>query len=188
MNLDCDKLFAVGNIVGLRNTDLNRIFVHEIFEEEMQENVNKYSHINWSRYENQDLSCGDFKIEYIIRLDEHGNIVDKLFDRERDMVVYEPMPELKAGTFGEVIWCNKGVFDTPKSEKFVVIGNGNVLYEDGGCDALESLCSVVNSDSWGFVITKVYDDWCCTYKCCTERQVIWDNPEYQEYLNSNTNQ
>ena len=99
---DYDKLFAEGNIVGIKNCYENFIFNQVIDSSEPGFWIDGYK--------NNELSCKkqyvvsnktkysyttDFEIQYITRLDEHGNVVEKLFDRERDIKPEpESMPEL----------------------------------------------------------------------------------------------
>ena len=98
---DYDKLFAEDNIIILKNKQLNKIFP-SVIEERKFWGDNGY--VDWFKYFNDRLSFYttnfDFEIQYIIRLDEHGNVVKKLFDRKRDMKPEaDPMPELKDGMF-----------------------------------------------------------------------------------------
>lgn len=69
---DYDKLFAEGNIIGLLYPDGEIVPIPCKFRKTSNvENLNKY-------YGNENLSCEEYKIQYIIRLDEHGNVVEKL--------------------------------------------------------------------------------------------------------------
>lgn len=99
---DYDKLFAEGNVVGLRNKQQNRIFPSPVCGREYW---GKEGYVDWRDYYNESLSTTEdknqkytFEIMYVVRLDKHGNVVEKLFDRDRDMEP-EPMPELKTGMF-----------------------------------------------------------------------------------------
>ena len=102
---DYDKLFADENVIGIKNCYRDKVFNNV---------VDVTTSVIWLEgYKNEELSCKDqhvdvddkikhgyttdFEIQYIIRLDEHGNVVEKLFDRERD--IQEPMPELETGMF-----------------------------------------------------------------------------------------
>ena len=105
-----DNLFADGNIIGIKNCYRDKVFNNV---------VDVTTSVTWLEgYKNKELSCKnqyvdvddkikhgyttDFEIQYIIRLDKHGNVVEKLFDRERDMRPEpEPMPELENGMFGK---------------------------------------------------------------------------------------
>ena len=93
---DYNKLFAVGNVVGVKVLSSNNIYNYVVDSRKPLNNI-------WSYYKNSDLrnkDDSDFEIQYIIRLDEHGNVVEKLFDRETDMPT--PMPELETGMFVKI--------------------------------------------------------------------------------------
>lgn len=82
---DYDKLFAKGNIVGFYVGFIKKPTIRVIDDEK--------SEILYRFYKNNSLSYCPYcysknvetQIRYIIRLDERGNVVEKLFDRERDM-------------------------------------------------------------------------------------------------------
>lgn len=82
---DYDKLFAVGNVISFHVGLIKGFSVSKI-----DERLNKILH---SFYKNDSLSyCPDCfikgnatKIQYIIRRDKHGNVIEKLFDRDTDM-------------------------------------------------------------------------------------------------------
>lgn len=84
---DYDKLFAVGNVISFHVGLIKGFSVSKI-----DERLNKILH---SCYKNDSLSCcpdyfikeSETKIQYVIRLDKHGNEVEKLFDRKTDMLI-----------------------------------------------------------------------------------------------------
>lgn len=136
---DYDKLFAEGNIVGVKNCYKNFIY-NQIID------FGKNSF--WVNcFQNNELSCKnqyvindedsseyttDFEIQYIIRLDEHGNVVEKLFDREVDMP--KPMPELKDGMFGKIgtfDWDEYGNVEYLNIEDFIVTNNRVLFIQNG---------------------------------------------------------
>lgn len=173
---DYDKLFAEGNIVGVKNCYENFIY---------NQIINPSENSYWvDCYQNNELSCKeqfvindkngseyttDFEIQYIIRLDEHGNVVEKLFDRERDMP--KPMPELKTGMF--VLIFN---YDHTEIRLGYINAERNmIIYQSGGWDYIDE-----NKDE----ILKVYSNNCNCFDGCIEHRVIWRNPEYQAYLDS----
>ena len=165
---DYDKLFAEGNIVGIspaKNEVINLV-------------CSKFNHnINGFRvlYSNNDLSYENIKIQYIIRLDEHGNVVEKLFDRERDMP--KPMPELETGMFVRV----KNSDRDENHLGFIVAENNHVIYQDGGYD-------IIDDDEFGpgiaCYIVEVYGKDVCAFDYCNDNFLIWRSPEYQDYLDS----
>ena len=167
---DYDKLFAEGNIVGLLYPDGEIVPVLCKFREESNiENLIQY-------YGNKDLKYEDYKIQYIIRLDEHGNVVERLFDRERDMP--KPIPKLETGMFVRVGEHKDNVLG------FIDAENNHIIYQDGGYD-------FINSDGfWDGVVStiiEVYGKDTLGFSYCRNDEVIWRSPEYQDYLDSKVN-
>lgn len=173
---DYDKLFAEGNILGIKNCYENLIFNQVIDFSEPGFWIDGY--------QNNELSCKDqyvvsdkighsyttdFEIQYIIRLDEHGNVVEKLFDRERDMP--KPMPELETGMFVLIFNYNH----TETRLGYINAERNMIIYQTGGWDYIDE-----NKDE----ILKIYSDSCNCFNGCSEQRVIWRNPEYQAYLDS----
>lgn len=173
---DYDKLFAEGNIVGVKNCYENFIY---------NQIINPSENSYWvDCYQNNELSCKeqfvindkngseyttDFEIQYIIRLDEHGNVVEKLFDRETNMP--KPMPELETGMF--VLIFN---YDHTETRLGYINAEKNmIIYQTGGWDYINE-----NEDE----ILKVYSNNCNCFDGCIEHRVIWRNPEYQAYFDS----
>ena len=131
---DYDKLFADGNIIGIKNCYRDKVFNNV---------VDVTTGVTWLEcYKNEELSCKDqhvdvddeikhgyttdFEIQYIIRLDEHGNVVEKLFDRDIDMP--KPMPELETGMFVRVPISGVG---------FVDAEHNRIIYQTGGYDLID---------------------------------------------------
>lgn len=171
---DYDKLFAEDNIVGLtidNGEDVyNQVVSNPDYWEDGQE-------MNWNLYKNEELSsCEEtgfkFEIQYIIRLDEHGNVVEKLFDRDRDMA--KPMPELETGMFVLIFNYNH----TETRLGYINAERNMVIYQTGGWDYIDK-----NKDE----ILKIYSDSCNCFDGCSKQRVIWRNPEYQKYLDSKSN-
>lgn len=99
---DYDKLFAIGNIIGFYVPLIEKYTVHVI--DEKQKNIlHNYYKNKLLLYSGPICSYEDMKtkIQYIVRLDEHGNVIEKLFDREKDLPNF--MPELKTGMFVTVV-------------------------------------------------------------------------------------
>lgn len=160
---DYDKLFAEGNIVGISPTK-NEVI--NLICSKSSHNIDGFRNL----YSNNDLSYKNIKIQYIIRLDEHGNVVEKLFDRERDMA--KPMPELETGMFVRVEDEGLGYVDTR---------NNRIVYQRGGYDVLdgdEYLQNVL------LKIIEVYSENACAFNYCDDDVLIWRNPEYQAYFDS----
>lgn len=176
---DYDKLFAEGNIVGIKNCHENFIYNQVIDFSEPAFWVDGYK--------NNELSCKkqhvfsnkignsyttDFEIQYIIRLDEHGNVVERLFDRERDIA--KPMPELETGMFILIFNYNH----TETRLGYINAERNMIIYQSGGWDYINE-----NKDE----ILKVYSSNCNCFDGCSEHRVIWRSPEYQAYLDSKSN-
>ncbi len=142
---DYDKLFAEGNVVGIK-------FMNEEFTIDIIKGRNR---AEWQRmYANNVLGRNNSFVQYIIRLDEHGNMVEKLFDRERDMK--EPMPELKTGMFVKVQHYLHSVG--------VIVGD-RVIYEGEGWDRLEEMTED---------IIKVWPETTCGFSACYNDEPIWE--------------
>ena len=168
---DYDKLFAKENVVGVKNC-----YKNFIYNQIIDFNENSF----WvDCFQNNELSCKnqyvindedgseyttDFEIQYIIRLDEHGNVVEKLFDRDRDMP--EPMPELETGMFVRVKDEGLGYVDTI---------NNRIVYQHGRYDVLDG-------DEYLPKITEVYSENACAFNRCNENVLIWRDHDYQAYL------
>lgn len=168
---DYDKLFAVGNV----------ICVGDIIS-----SVDEFNIMDWrDNYANKELThkaLSNGKIQYIIRLDGHGNVVEKLFDRERDMESKpEPMPELKTGMFVRITENNNM---TETCLGYVDVMNCRIIYQDGKYNSLfdmKSLKGIID-------IVEVYSNkTLCFNKCFPNETLIWRSPEYQAYLDSKFN-
>lgn len=164
---DYDKLFAEGNVVGLRNKQQNRIFPSPICGKEYW---GREGYVDWREYCNESLSSTEdenqeytFEIMYVVRLDEKGNVVERLFDREEDMP--NPMPELETGMFVRVYsWSGNHL-------GFVDVENNHVIYQDGGYDYIED--DEINGHGIISKITEVYSKDACSFNYCCEDEVIW---------------
>lgn len=177
---DYDKLFADGNIIGIKNCCRDEVFNNV---------VDVTTSVTWLEgYKNEELACKDqyvdvddkikhgyttdFEIQYIIRLDEHGDVVEKLFDREIDMP--KPMPELETGMFALIF-----NYDHTETRLGYINAEKNIIiYQTGGWDYINE-----NKDD----ILKVYSNNCNCFDGCSEHRVIWRNQEYQAYFNSKSN-
>ncbi len=152
---DYDKLFANNNVIGVKVLSSNNIYNYVV-------DSRKSSNIIWSYYKNnklKDKDDGNSEIQYIIHLDEHGNVVEKLFDRERDMA--KPMPELETGMFVRVSGSGLG---------FVDAENNHIIYQNNGYD-------YINDNIFGkgvaCKIIEVYSKNTLAYDFCTKRNLIW---------------
>lgn len=164
---DYDKLFAEGNIIGISPTK-NEVI--NLVCSKFNHNIDGFRNL----YSNNDLSYKNIKIQYIIRLDEHGDVVEKLFDRDQDMA--NPMPELKTGMF---IKLKK--YEEIKMG-FVYAEENHVIYQEGGYDFIyedEIMGNGIVAD-----IVEVYSEDACAFEYCDEDVLIWRSPEYQAYLDS----
>lgn len=164
---DYEKLFAEGNVVGLtieKGKDVHNQVVSN------PDYWNDGQAINWADYCNDNLSKDSsgflFEIQYIIRLDEHGNVVEKLFDRERDIEPEpEPMPELKDGMFV------KAYSPYRNESSFGLIYNNKVVYQNGEWDEIYDLTEDV--------VMEIYSAKALCFNSCQEPYLLWHNPKYQ---------
>lgn len=177
---DYDKLFAEGNIVGFKNEVEGRFGVYQITKDkELPREARYYNFGNrWDDFKNTNLARSVIFIQYIIRLDEHGNVVEKLFDRE-EADMSKPMPELENGMFIRVNSYEKSELG------FVDAENNHVIYQGGGYDFIDD----DDDNGYGIAskIVEVYDKDTCAFKFCDEDTLIWRSPEYQAYLDSKFN-
>lgn len=168
---DYDKLFAEGNVVGIKNCYKNRIYNNVIDINNGSAWVESYKNNKLcfkTQFINMDNNVGhsyttDFEIQYIIRLDEHGNVVEKLFYRERDMK--KPMPELETGMFIRVLVSGLG---------FVDYEHNHVIYQTGGYDFIDNKENILGIAS---SIVEVYSKDACAFEYCNEDNLIWRKPE-----------
>lgn len=170
---DYDKLFAEGNIVGFKNEVEGRFGVYQITKDkELPREARYYNFGNrWDDFKNTNLARSVIFIQYIIRLDEHGNVVEKLFDREKDMKSKtKPMPELETGMFVRVEDEGLGYVD---------IRNNRIIYQHGGYDVLDGDEYLPNVR---LKIIEVYSENACAFSYCNDDVLIWRDPDYQAYL------
>lgn len=161
-----DKLFIKGNVIGLKDTKENKLYTHVVYEKE-----------DWMDYFNDSLSYKPksiaSEIQYIIRLDEHGNVVEKLFDRDTDMP--KPMPELETGMFVRVGEHKDNMLG------FIDAENNHIIYQDGGYDFIDSDGVY---DGVASAIIEVYGKDTLGFRYCRNDEVIWRSQDYQAYLDS----
>lgn len=159
---DYDKLFAVGNVICVGD---------------IVSSVDEFNIMDWrNSYANKELThkaLSNGKIQYIIRLDGHGNVVEKLFDRERDMESKpEPMPELKTGMFVRVAG-----YDDSGSLGFIDVENNHIIYQSGGYDYIKDK---QYSEGVMYNIIEVYDKSAhCFDGCRSKNHLIWKDPKYK---------
>lgn len=152
---DYDKLFAVGNVICVGD---------------IVSSVDEFNIMDWKdSYANKELThkaLPNGKIQYIIRLDGHGNVVEKLFDRERDMV--EPMPKLETGMFVKIKYGEQ-----PPQLGYVDVQNKRIIYQNGRYDFLSIL-----ERSYPYVLA-LYDKNAYSFNGCDDNAIIWKNPKFQ---------
>lgn len=161
---DYDKLFAEGNIVGLHNVREGETYGWTVVDKSYW---HQSGQINWQDYFNSNLSFDTgfylFEIQYIIRLDDKGQVAKRLFDRDEDMP--KPMPKLETGMFVYVPHIGTGL-------GFVDAENNHIIYQKGGFDYIQD-----NKLGKGIIteITKVYDkNTVYSFNLCDECKPIWE--------------
>lgn len=161
---DYDKLFANNNVVGIKVLSSNNIYNYVVDSRQPLNNI-------WSYYKNSDLKDKDdsnLEIQYIIRLDDRGQVAEWLFDREKDMP--KPMPELESGMFVTVFWRNSS--GNGVNLGYVDKENNHIIYLSGGYDNLNA-----NWDK-NYRIVEVYRKNTRGFKYCTEQNLLWREPNY----------
>lgn len=190
---DYDKLFAEGNVVGLKNKHNNRIYNHGVSHTACWGDENE---VNWYNFENDELKRNGFEIQYIIRLDEHGNVVEKLFDRDRDMK--KPMPKLEDGMFGKIgtfDWDESGNVEYLDIEDFIITNNRVLFIQYGKINSWGMIEDLVDStldkdalcDEDKLTPIEIYKNVKYLKNDSDTFEVIWRHPEYQKYLDSKSN-
>lgn len=173
---DYNKLFAEGNVIGVKNIAKGTLFPM-VVEKNNTKTLNLYKNdkLTFHAHRVVDVShlySTDFEIQYIIRLDEHGNVIELLFDRKKNMP--KPMPELETGMFVLIFNYNH----TETRLGYINAERNTIIYQSGGWDYVDD-----NKDK----ILKIYSIDCNCFDGCSEHRVIWCNPEYQSYLDSKSN-
>ena len=175
---DYDKLFAEGNVVGIKNEVTKEFGVYQItHNKELPRDAQYFQYGRyWDGFANTLLARSDIFIQYIIRLDEHGNVVEKLFDRKRDME--KPMPELETGMFVRVI--DNGNMDYTVLG-YVDIQNCRIIYQDGKYNDIVKLKKLTGKVD----IVEIYSQRAnCFNQCLGHDTLIWRSLDYQDYLDS----
>ena len=153
MEWDYDKLFAVGNYIGVKNPNSKKIMYEPIEYDDVYD---------WYDYKNENLTSSldkNWIVYRIIQLNNEGEITNVVFDREKDMP--KPMPELKTGMFVDVKGSGLGV----------VVSN-KVVYRDGGfdfCNLKDDLYDSNVNDS----IVKVWEN-CNSFAGCLNQKPDWE--------------
>lgn len=173
MGWDYDKLFAEGNIIGVKY--FNSVGNHVVKQKKCW-GLNFVD--DWEIFCNDELKAGLAIIEYIIRLDENGNVIERLFDRDKDEIEY---PELNVGTFGKIMYFNGKSFEEVCRSfgQFVIAKNGYISYKNGGYDRVSTILEFKN-DRIGPKIVELYD--ANFFDECDNANLIWRNPMYESWL------
>lgn len=167
---DYNKLFAEGNVVGIKESNGK---IYHVNAGAKQRNIGVLSKCHNDSL-SFDTNNGESFIQYIIRLDEHGNVTEKLFDREIDMP--KPMPELEDGMFIRVIFR-----DNPYDQTlgFINLKRGQIVYQDGGYDLISNMNHWIKTK-----IVEIYAPEIMSFTSCEHNRPIWRDPDYQVYLDS----
>lgn len=151
--LNYEKLFAVGNVIGIKNCDTNKVYITSIPHE--------FDLSKFNCYKNPELSSKSegvkFKVVYVVRLNDKGEIVEEIFNRTK-------LPELKTGMFIKVV-------DVKTNESFLGYVNielDRIIYQDGYWDVLSQ---VIEYDGDSSKIVEVYK--CNGFNECSRANLIW---------------
>lgn len=193
---DYDKLFSEGNIVGIKNKLTNILNPTTVYDKSLWGNI---GYVDWRNYFNSNLSFisnYSFEIQYIIRLDEHGNVIEKLFDRDKD--IPKPMPKLEDGMFGKIgtfDWDEYGNIEYLDIEDFIITNNKVLFIRNGEIDSWGIIEDLVDStldkdalcDEDKLTPIEIYKNVKYLKNDMDTFEVIWRHPEYQKYLDSKSN-
>lgn len=174
-----DELFAEGNVVGVKGKHDEDIIIYVINDENV---------VSWNDFKNDDLDChylGE-QIEYIVKLDNHGNSI-VLFDREKDIPISFSMPELKNGMFVKFAWWDtrKKCFENSKCEMGTVFPDfGKVFTETGRSYYLKNIEKITNEGSYQQILIAIYSDKIKSIKDCGSVVPIWIHPTYKKYMDN----
>ena len=164
MNMwDYDKLFAEGNIVGLHNVREGETYGWTVVDKSYW---HQSGQINWQDYFNPELSFDTgfclFEIQYIIRLDDKGQVSERLFDRDKDMKPEaNPMPELEHGMIIEIVSNDKKILGYIDKYRDLIV------YQNGAYDTIESYRVWANKQ-----VIAIYKD-VESFNQCNYTEPIW---------------
>lgn len=161
---DYDKLFAEGNIVGLRNVREGETYGWTVVDKSYW---HQSGQINWQDYFSPELSFDTgfylFEIQYIIRLDDKGQVSERMFDRDKDMKPKaNPMPELEHGMIIEIESNDKKVLG------YIDKYRGLIVYQNGAYDTIESYKVWANKQ-----VIAIYED-VESFNQCNYTDPIWE--------------
>lgn len=172
---DYNKLFAIGNIIGVNVKTKNIFNISTVDNDDIYEWKLYYANEELKYKDNEHREYESY-IQYIIRLDEHGNVVEKLFDREKDMPKF--MPELKTGMFIRTCYESYTNFQLG----YIDAENNRVVFQSGSFNDIDGEFGI---NSWKCSkVVEVYDISTCSFDLCAVVKPIWRDPEYQKYLDS----
>lgn len=159
--MDYNKLFALGNIIGIRNRKDNKI-TNEVIKD-----VNKYL-----MYKNSGLSSSFEEIQYIISIDANGDIIEKIFNRDRDMI--NPFELVEDGNFILVYSKSTGRLQLG----YVNINKNAVVYQCGGYDYFRGEYGLENFSE--AEIIAIYN--ANSFNSCTKTKLNWYNKLYEHLV------
>lgn len=168
--LNYNKLFENGNIVGRKNLQKSWSLSKTIVD------IIGKTKNDWSEYFNENLSCNEFEIQYIIRLDSEGNIYEKLFDRHENKTIYNfpnPMPPIWRYSFVRL-------FDSLSGKTILAMADptrGMLHYKNETLDGEKYSCL----EDEEIIITEIYPESVECFSECDEIEPIWRNPAWLKY-------
>lgn len=168
---DYDELFSEGNIVGLTQSIKNITHNFIVFPKEQWGETNS---VDWNLYKNENLEKFGFKIQYIIKINNKGEISKVIFNRERDLP--EPIPKIEDGMFIRV--CDKNNYNKDNSLGYIDLNRNKIIFQDGSYKEVDRI------SKWLYKrITEIYPNTINSFNECTTDKAIWRDKEYEEYLN-----
>ena len=159
---DYDKLFAIGNVIGVKSDKDIEVGVVDSFNQQ-----------DWGKlYGNNLLSTKDNKIKWIVSFNADGTIKERVFDRDKYIPV-NPMPKLETGMIIEL-------HSDEENHKGIVV-NDKIIYSDYGFDYVEDFDEDSEDYEYNpyYCIVKIWDNngYGFGKDYCSDNYLIWSKEE-----------
>ena len=159
--VDFNKIFQVGNIIGVYDGNgLSFVGVIDI------KNIEEWK----QKYQNYSLSYGNAKIQWVSKVNDTGESIEKIFDRKRD--ISNELPEIKNGM---IVRTYVPASREPSSKLGIVVDD-KIVYTSGGWNNLKDFDEYGNRVNVpGVGILNVYQT--CDLDNCIDATCIWSKED-----------